>query len=407
MTAALAGARALKRDAATGTPARAKPLPAVDLALIGTLDGMRALEDEWRKLEDDAAAHNFWQSFDWCMRWVERFLTAPDCARLLILTGRKDGRLVMLWPLMVECDGPFCALKWLSDPFPQYGDVLVARDVDRDGLVRAGWRHLAALPGIDAIVLRKVRVDAAVNPMLAASCAHTAERRVGCYMTIGAFDSHGALMQALPSRRRQLRRKLRKKLEDAGALEFRITFGGDGFAPTIRETMRLKRQWLKDTGQVSKPVSDPRLEDLLFSFAGAPADAPRVAVGTLTCNGRPAAYEIAFHYKKHHYLYIIAQEPDFASLSPSKVQVDEAQAWGIANGIETFDLLPPSDRYKRDLSDETVEVFDYIKAASLKGRAYALYLARVRPALKDFYVKHLMGLLARVRGRRGVPSGEA
>lgn len=398
-TAAFAGAGALRRDAADASRARTMPLPAVDLAVIDTLEAMRALADDWRALETDAAAHNFWQSFDWSMRWAERFLTTPHCLGLAILTGRQDGRLVMLWPLMIAREGPFRALKWLSDPFPQYGDALVAREADREGLLRAAWLHLAALPDIDTIVLRKVRADAAANGVLAASCAHTTEKRVGCFMEIGRFASHDELMKALPSRRRQLRRKLRKKLEEAGPLAFETAFSGDRFVPTIRETMRLKRQWLKDTGQVSKPVSDPRLDDLLASFADAPEGGPRVAVGTLTCGGRPAAYEVAFHYKRHHYLYIIAQTPEFVEQSPSKVQVDEAQAWGLQNGIETFDLLPPSDRYKRDLSDQTIEVFDYVKAASASGRLHVFYLTRLRPLLKTLYLRYAMALAAWLRGR--------
>ena len=132
----------------------------------------------------------------------------------------------------------------------------------------------------------------------------------------------------------------------------------------------------------------------------AKASIPGVGAGVLTCGGQPAAYEIAFHYRHHHYLYIIAQDPRFVSQSPSKVQVDEAQAWDIANGVEVFDLLPPADRYKLDLSDQTVAIFDYLKPLSFIGMLYVAYLVRARPALKALYLKYVAPIAGGLFGRR-------
>ena len=381
--------------------ASSNPITATDLAVIDTLDGVRALADDWRRLEDEGAAgFNFFQSFAWNMRWTERFIPAAESQTVAILTGRQKGRLVMLWPMMIEQHGPVRMLKWLGDPFPQYGGALIARDVDRAFWFDRAWRHMTALAGIDAIALRRVRADDPANDCLTQGSTRKVGRGVTCFIEIGGFESHHELMDALPSRRRQLRRKLRRKLEAEGGLEYRTAFGGPEFESIIRETMRLKRRWLRDAGQLSKAVSDPRLDELLLSFAGEGLDTGRVGAGVLTCGGQPAAYEIAFHYRHHHYLYIIAQDPRFVSQSPSKVQVDEAQAWDIANGVEVFDLLPPADRYKLDLSDQTVAIFDYLKPLSFIGMLYVAYLVRARPALKALYLKYVAPIAGGLFGRR-------
>src|SRR5262245_24326598 len=98
-------------------PSDAKPSPATGIELVRSVAGMRALETEWRALEDaGAASFNFFQSFDWNMRWVDRIAAARD--RIVIVVGRDHGRAVMIWPLMITRTGPVRILTWLGEPFP-------------------------------------------------------------------------------------------------------------------------------------------------------------------------------------------------------------------------------------------------------------------------------------------------
>lgn len=391
---ALTGGGAVRKGNVAAFPARDVP----QVEIVDSLEAMRALGAEWRRLEDEAAApHNFFQCFDWNMRWSELFLAAADAPRLAIVTGRERGRLVMLWPLMVVRHGPLRVVKWLSDPFLQYGDILLAPGIDRTAWLETGWRAVVSINGAHATQLRKVRADAAVAALLAERCTRTTEKRVSCFIELGGFTDHDALMTALPSRRRQLRRKLRNRLEQEGPLAFCTVHDGDTFHRTIAETLSLKRRWLRDTGLPSKVISDPRLDKLLLSFAGRNEDEPRVAASMLSCAERPVAYEIAFQYRRHHYLYVITQDPVFTALSPSKVQIDLAQGWCIDHGFEVFDLLPPSDRYKRDLSDQTVRIDDFLGAHSAAGALFVAYHARLRPRLKQVYVDRIMPLMARLR----------
>ena len=60
-------------------------------------------------------------------------------AELAIVTARRNGSLVMVWPLVLERSNGLSTLSWMGDPVSQYGDVLVddladATDVLRQGL---------------------------------------------------------------------------------------------------------------------------------------------------------------------------------------------------------------------------------------------------------------------------------
>jgi CelD/BcsL family acetyltransferase involved in cellulose biosynthesis len=395
----LPAAEVEERAATAHASVRGAPDGAPLVELVTTVMAMRALERDWRALEDAGAeSFSFFQGFDWNMRWVEQFVSAGD--RIVIAVGRERGRVVMIWPLMVARLGPIRVLTWLGEPFPQYGGVLLDRTVDRALWLREGWAAIRAVPGVSAIHLRRVRADDPSAAFLAGACRAMGEAQASCFMRLDRHATYDALYAALPSRRRRLRRKLQRKLEARGPLTLRIVFGGDDFVDGLAEALRLKRTWLRDTGQVSKAISDGRLDGLLQSFAGTQAKcAARIAMGVLYCGEDPVAYEIAFHYRGHHYHYLITQAPAFVELSPSKVQIDLTQKWAIEEGMAVFDLLAPEDRYKRDLSDETIAITDFGQSLTPLGRGYIAYQARFRPALKRAYISRVAPLLARLRGR--------
>src|SRR5438270_4726574 len=63
----------------------------------------------------------------WCSAWAKHYAKPGSPNELCILTGYQDGALVFVWPLMKTRNGPFTVLRWMSEPFAQYGDVLLAQ----------------------------------------------------------------------------------------------------------------------------------------------------------------------------------------------------------------------------------------------------------------------------------------
>ena len=113
-------------------PSRPPPAP---IELLG---------EKWRELQKDAAPHQVFQSFEWCSNWA-RFYAKPEHGiEPCVITGYQDRELVFVWPLMKVKAGPFTLLRWLSDPFGQYGDILVARKADAQAWMASAMDLLSA-----------------------------------------------------------------------------------------------------------------------------------------------------------------------------------------------------------------------------------------------------------------------
>ena len=145
--------------------------PAVAFALVSERAAFDALEPEWNDLFRRAGRDTqLFQTFNWNWHWANHYLAAApgDGKRraLAIVTARRNGRLVMLWPLVAERVAGLQVLRWMGEPVSQYGDVLAeaAPDTPRDHA--AGLAVLVTRWAPMSSHLRKVRADATVAPLL-------------------------------------------------------------------------------------------------------------------------------------------------------------------------------------------------------------------------------------------------
>ena len=75
-------------------------------ALVSARADFNALETEWNDLFWRAGrGAQIFQTFNWNWHWCNHYLAASADApapSLAIVTGRRNGRLVMVWPLVSE-----------------------------------------------------------------------------------------------------------------------------------------------------------------------------------------------------------------------------------------------------------------------------------------------------------------
>ena len=126
-----------------------------DISVIRDRAGFDALEMEWMALfEHVGRPEQLFQTFEWLSCWADHFLDAADGLRIVI--GRRDGRLVIVWPLM-ETKGllGFTRLSWMGGPVGQYGDALIEPGPAARASLATGSRAVRALKA-DAAFLRKL-----------------------------------------------------------------------------------------------------------------------------------------------------------------------------------------------------------------------------------------------------------
>ena len=378
----------IKRRCEVDASSSARAPGASDANLVAevadSLPALHALEAEWRALQRRAGRPSqIFQSFDWCSAWVGG-LGDARCMDLRIVTVRVDGRLALVWPLMRTCVGPFCVLRWLSDPYSQYGDVLVAADAERESLLAAAWAHIRSLPGIDAIRLRHVRSDAIVASFLARHCRPVGATDSAPCLDLTAFADEAAYGQRYTKAQRRRRKRIRQELENKGALDFRVLRSGPEFDALIDRTIAEKRHWLAERGLHSRPLADPGLADFMRRLAG--REDLDVVLSVLTSGSEPVAFEIGLRFGGHHFGYITAHDTRLTDASPARLHMDLSQRRAIADGLAVFDLMVPGDPHKVSWSCHSVDVFDFHAPVTLKGHLYGLaYLEGLRPLARRAY----------------------
>ena len=323
------------------------PTPRGNVAfeLVRTYVGFEALEAEWNELfERCGKAHQIFQSFNWNWQWAKAFLdaTADDIAPspIAVLTGRINGRLVSLWPMIVTRKGGLTELSWMGEPVSQYGDVLLDSTVaDPLALLRAGWAHICLNLKPDLARLRKVRGDAAITPLLdTLSSLHTAELEAP-YIDLTRAADFTAYEERFPNRARRNRRRQMRRLEEAGTITYKHLSEGIEASALAATAIDLKRQWLIDRGYVSPALADVRMARFMTEVASSNNHPTATRVSVLQSAAKPAAIQIGFTSKNTRVLHVIVYDKTFEKMAAGVLHLGTEQIMALCPYLEWLQKL--------------------------------------------------------------------
>lgn len=360
-----------------------------DLSLITTRAAFDALERDWTELYERAARPSqLFLSFNWLWHWANHYLPADETSdtgpRLAIVTGRRNGRLVMVWPLATERIAGITKLIWMGDPMSQYGDVLVDDLPCTMELLRVGWRFAELNAGADIVRLRKVRSDAAVAPLLDEVGASITLAQVAPSLDLKAAGGFAAYEAALSASARKNRRRLMRRLEERGPVTIETETSGRAAAELAKLALSLKRAWIKDRGLVSPALADPRVMAFFSDVAQASSHSAGCTVTALKSKGEAAAIEIALNFKGHIAIHVITFNLKFEKSGAGGLLMEESIRRAFERGDCVFDLMAPGDAYKMDWCNTQIAVNDWALPLTLAGQAYArIYLGFIRQGVKS------------------------
>lgn len=222
--------------------------PAIALSLIETPAGFLALEREWNSLFARVGRpHQLFQSHVMLRHWLSHYLCEGD--RLAVICARREGRLVMAWPLVRQRRLGFVTLRFMGGPIAQFSDVLAEDEPD---LLAAGWQAVMA-SGADMLEIRKLRDDARLAVAAFPTEVVVTEREQApfaeCDRRVGA-DGPGPAYS--PRDRSNHRRRLRR-LSELGDVVVSAVEPGPSAAMMAREAVGLKRRGLAGQGIFSRP----------------------------------------------------------------------------------------------------------------------------------------------------------
>lgn len=370
------------------------------VSLAADLPALENLADDWRRLHAQSAhPHGVFQSADWCLAWARHYAKPEYGIEPCVVAGYQDGELVFLWPLMKVRKGPFTLLRWLSDPFAQYGDVLVAPGADAKHWCRAALALLRRLRGIDCLRLRHVRADAAIHPFLRDEFHPAGEPDEAPYLDLTAYPTEADYDKRYSREQRKRRGKIRKSLEAMGPVEFKTLPPGSLMDRAMAEAIGEKRRWLAERGLYSQPLMCALLEPFLRDLSRASHGAVSLVTSCLTAGNRPISWEIGLRCGTTHFGFITAHDTTLTDASPARLHMDLSQRQAIRDGMRAFDLMVPGDPHKQSWSNGRVEVRDFHVPLSLTGSLYGHgYLSLLRPLVRRLYFKAPAGIRRRLTG---------
>lgn len=350
------------------------------VTVIRSVADALALEEDWRSLEARTPEATSFQGFDWCRAWLEgsEAAGAPETLRLVAL--HREGRLVLLWPLAVRRVWGFRVAHWLAEPLTQYGDVLVEASPERAQWLDLAWREISSWRDVDALELRRVRADAAVNALPAlAGRAGDVPTDAAPYIDFGRPDASPS--GARSGRTRSALRRRVKQLEALGPVSFEVVAGPREQEEAVRLALDFKRQWLAEKGLASSGLSHPAAGRCLIGLARrAQLLVFRLGVGPMT-----AALEVGLVRNGRYFSFMQSYAPAFAASGPGRLLFWQLIERCPSLGITTFDFLAPAYEHKREWASDEMPMRDHTLPISAGGVAVVSYLSRIKPALKEIY----------------------
>jgi CelD/BcsL family acetyltransferase involved in cellulose biosynthesis len=360
------------------------------LEIVRSLEGLVKLRDEWNALFARAGrGSQVFQTHAWLAQWAKVYLDASSGLRdgLAVLAVRRDGRLLMVLPMAIEGGIGGRVLRFAGAPVSQYGDAVVdaASEDDRLALLSAGWAHLIAATKPDIVVFDRVREDAAIAPLVrwlgGIGFAHTQAP----WVPLAGATGEGFEARQRGTAKRN-RRRLMRRLEKDGAVTFGVDVGSETAIAHGCAALAMKRDWVARLGLPSRAFADRRIETFFGGLLGDAEDGGGARVYSLARGGRVVAFAIGIGCKDRMVLHVIVHDATFDDCGAGMLNLEACLRSAESEGFGTFDLLPPTARYKMEFAEGATCVADHAVPLTLRGRVvatvwYGLLRDRVKAAV--------------------------
>jgi CelD/BcsL family acetyltransferase involved in cellulose biosynthesis len=358
------------------------------VARLTSLDALEALAPEWAALEAKTRRATFFQSAAWSLAACRPLDGQTEDTDVLVFAVYGGLDLVAVAPFKIISRGPVRLAVDLTDPFGQYGDVLIADDADAATVMAQVLAALRDTPNLDGLLMRRVRADSPARHVLGLGGFRASGADAAPFVDLRPFASFDDYHASVNAKTRKNLRNLRNRMARGAPVTHRV-MNDDDITKVIAESFEGRLRWLEQQGLPSTAFDDPvfrafveRIGDL-----GRRGELALLAMG-LYCGDAPVSLQWGFVHRGRYYAYIAARNPDYDAFSPGRIHLEEVIRTCHARGIEVCDFLAPGARYKFTWTDDATEVLDIAVPFSFKGRLLLdLWNRRLRVAAKAVYAQ--------------------
>ncbi|MDB5602559.1 MAG: hypothetical protein JWN71_4603 [Xanthobacteraceae bacterium] len=358
------------------------------VARLTTLEALEALAIEWTALEAKTRRAAFFQSAAWSLATCRPLTGQTETTDVLVFAVYRGLDLVAVAPFKIISRGPVRLAVDLTDPFGQYGDVLIADDADASTIMTQVLVALRDTPDLDGLLMRRVRIDSPARHMLDLGGFKASAADGAPYVDLRPYASFDDYHASVNVKTRKNLRNLRNRMARGAPVTHRV-MDNDDISKVIAESFEGRLRWLEQQGLPSTAFDDPVFRAFVERIGelGRRGELALLAMG-LYCGDVPVSLQWGFVHRGRYYAYIAARNPDYDAYSPGRIHLEEVIRTCHARGIEVCDFLAPGARYKFTWTDDATEVLDIAVPFSFKGRLLLdLWNRRLRVAAKAIYAQ--------------------
>lgn len=314
------------------------------------------LEDEWNRLLDRTDVGSPFLTPSWQLAWLD---TYGASRRPYVLTARRGGEFIGLWPLASRNRGLFRVLEPIGAGPSDWLDVPVLIG-DRDATLAAFCRFLAEQRARwDLIDMRNVLAESPTIPVLAACIGDGPLRMRGCARTIAPYLAiqgtwEGYLATRSANFRSSLRRRIRRARATTGGLTAaRLECSDPGEIVRVLAHIEQK-SWKAREG--TRKLTTATGREFYLRFLTAFAARNLLQIWTAEMQGTMVAYLVLFVHRRKCYYYNGAYAEEASDLSPGTLLHAAAIENAFRMGLQEYDFLSGDEPYKNRWCTQSREI---------------------------------------------------
>lgn len=350
--------------------------PTLTLSVVSGTEQFVALRAEWNALCARAGLPHVFASFDWWLvAWTH--VAAPRGNELWILTGRIDGRLVLVWPMMLRDR----VLRMLTSHTLEYRDVIAEPSEYLSNWLDQAWSYAVSASGADVFLLQNLPSSGYLGRRLSstpgASIVQTGWRQVIRFDRFGGVDAYwSALPRALAADQRRQWKRLRQALP---GVSFRLVTRSDAAADVMEWIATHKITWAEARGQQAVWFTNADVRAALQAAAEAAAASGTLVMASLSDGATTVSAGWGYVCGDEFMLHAFAYDAAYSKYSPSRLLLECMMRHCHERGLRTFDLMSGDEGYKRIWATDVVRLDSYAGHFNWRG-AWLLRLGRIRHA---------------------------
>jgi len=359
--------------------------PTINFLIIDEPAKLKVIEQDWYRLFTESSNDNYFLTFDW--NWYAwQHIEQQRKFSLRILVGRCQGKIILIWPLVLSSVVRIRELRWLGSGYGDCRDVLVERSCNSKEWVAQAWRFIQNNVPSDLISLNGITVEGQIKTIVGKD-AFQGKTQVAPYINWRQWPSWNQYQTIWKGKFRRDSQRQRRRLARCGEINFKLAGNEQDSIDTIHWMIKAKERWLKIAGKRDYPWKHhPQYQTFLNCVAIRALKNNQLFLGTLMCDDVIVAASMGFHTQGCFRFWKYAYDTQWSQYSPGTLAFIETLRWSFESGHKIFDLMPYSYPYKYNYTNTDQNQYHYLIPRTFVGRLYiTVRQTKYFPRLRSSY----------------------